>query len=766
MIKLFSRSTQWIVNQPLLTGLVLLVITTGAVIGHFNPELVTDLFKADPTEESSLVERSTASDDESEQQRPDVERMNLGGDAMLIVQADQIFTPDGIRAMRHIIDSLEESPLIQDVTWFDDIPLLNMFGLPKPLLPHPESSADAFLLAKEKALAHPLIKGNLLSEDCKTVVLMIDYDFLFVESDEQSITEPRRVAALAAEKFPEIPFEFFITGEVPIVTTMLETHDANNFFFQLIGYSVILLMAIILFRGLAAVFVVALALAMGVFWTLGFVNYFDMGGNPFNEVVLPVLISLVGLTDGVHLMVQIRKLRVAGEQPIDAARQGLGQVGMACALTSLTTAIGFGSLMLANHTYVQEFGFSCVIGVTLTFIAVITIIPLVSSSWIGKFVHVGHEKSLIDKNLNKISGLIDFVLPRRRWISVVAIVLTILLVGTSATLRPDERQSSQLPTRSEAAIGLNVLDEAMGGLEYGGVRINWSRKINSRSTEVMTVVGKVDQLLNAEPMLGHPMSMKSMVDSLPGDGNAEDRMSMLEILPPPLMRLFYEPEDRYASTLFRVRDLGISEYNPVFKRVHSGLEEIYSDHPEFNLYMTGEPVWRWENIYQIVIDLGVSLGTAVMIIFGVLALVYRSLRIGLISFVPNLFPLAVSGTFLVVTGQSLEIVVVCAFTVCLGIAVDDTIHFLTRYQEEKEKCDTEEEAIRNAFTGVGTALIMTTVVLVAGFSTVMFSDSRDHFIFASMGAITISAALFADLVFLPALLAQYANPKHVQESGS
>ena len=161
--------------------------------------------------------------------------------------------------------------------------------------------------------------------------------------------------------------------------------------------------------------------------------------------------------------------------------------------------------------------------------------------------------------------------------------------------------------------------------------------------------------------------------------------------------------------------------------------------------------------FQIVIDLATSLGTAVLIIFAVLAVVYKSLRIGLISLIPNLFPLAVSGLYLAVTGQALEIVTVCAFTVCLGIAVDDTIHFLTRYQEELEECADESVAIRKAFTGVGTALILTTIVLVTGFSTVLFSDSRDHYIFASMGMITLSAALFADLVFLPALLARFGS---------
>ena len=139
-----------------------------------------------------------------------------------------------------------------------------------------------------------------------------------------------------------------------------------------------------------------------------------------------------------------------------------------------------------------------------------------------------------------------------------------------------------------------------------------------------------------------------------------------------------------------------------------------------------------------------------------LTIVFRSLRLGLISIIPNMFPLVVTGSYLAAAGYNLEIVMVCNFTICLGIAVDDTIHFLTRYREEREQTEDEHTAIRKAFTGVGTALIMTTAVLVAGFSTVVLSESRNHRIFAMMGAITIAAALFGDLIFLPALLSKFA----------
>ncbi len=103
-------------------------------------------------------------------------------------------------------------------------------------------------------------------------------------------------------------------------------------------------------------------------------------------------------------------------------------------------------------------------------------------------------------------------------------------------------------------------------------------------------------------------------------------------------------------------------------------------------------------------------------------------------------------------GQPLELVSVLAFTVCLGIAVDDTIHFLTRYSSEMSQGFGNRESLRRSALGVGAAMTMTTVVLLAGFSTVLLSDSREHHIFALMGGSTIGMAIIGDLVFLPALL--------------
>ena len=766
MSRIFNRYSDWIVDRPWLTIVLIAIITAISSFGHFRPELVNEFIN--PPEEVQDSGSARPAEREEYAAPPDVNPFSVASaDAILVAESDHFFTPDGAKALRSIAEKLEQATYVRSVVWLDQVPILNIFGLPEPLLPKPTATQNRFDSAKKKAIANPLVCGQFLSEDAKTLLFLVNFDPFFVESDDDCIGGLSRMAKAAATEVTNLPMEFSTTGNFPLWLTFRAQNDADLFKYQLIGYGMIAVMALILFRGLNAVIIVAVAPALGVYWTLGLLPYFDVVGNPFTNVILPVLVSLVGLTDGVHLMVHIRKLRAAGHATRDAAREGVREVGLACALTSVTTAIGFGSLGFASHEVVREFGFCCVIGVICTFISVVTTIPLLCSSWLGRNVHKGLEKSLIDQNLTKISGIVDFILERTRTFSFLGIAVTLGLLVLSLLLKPDERRVESMPKNSEAVVALGKMDKAMGGLEIGTVQVGWKQEIASDDGEILEVVREVDDLLHTEPLIGHPLSIRNLIDALPGDGKPSSRMSMLELLPPPLKRAFYTPEHRNAKVIFRVQDIGIAKYGPAFDRIHEGVAKINEQHPQFevNLQSSGA-VGRWDNLFQIIRDLLKSLFSASFIIFVVLSIVYRSLRIGLISIIPNLFPLVLAAGFLVVTGQYLEMVSVCAFTVCLGIAVDDTIHFLTRYQEERRKTDDEHEAIRKAFTGVGTALIMTTVVLLAGFGTVLLSESREHRIFAWMGSITIGSALFGDMIFLPALLARFANAPKREEDAS
>jgi predicted RND superfamily exporter protein len=753
---LFARLADWIIDHRWTSFVVLLAWTALMAIGHYDPKLILP---------ATVVKPSVAPESSSPETPPPSvgSRVNpvrvSQGDVIVVVQSDAFFTPHGADAIRDAVAAIEALPQVKSVFWMDDAPPLNIFGLPEPILPGRNASAQRYKDAKARALGHPLVAGQLISRDAETLLLMVSIDWLFITADADATDALRDVATAAAEKYPDVSMQFRVTGEMPIRVSRSASTRSNERKYQVIGYSIALLIAFILFRGLSSVIIVALAPAMGVFWTLGMLHYLGLDDNPFNGVIVPVLLCMVGFTDGVHMMVQIRRHRAAGLSSADAAKLSIREVGLACWLTSLTTAIGFASLVLAHHEVVREFGYCCVLGVLLTFISVITVIPLACASPLGRRVHSGYGKNLIDKNLGRISFIIDFVLVRPRSVSIAATIVTLILVAISLQMRPDERLTSNLSSSSEPAAALAHADRVMGGLETAEVEILWPESMGAGDGAIGVVTEQVDTVIRGEPLLGNPLSIVNLIAALPGEGNTSERMSMLELLPPPLKQAYYVPQDRHSVVRFRLQDVGIATYDPVFARVEQRIAEIQAAHPDFEIVLQGSAVKRWKNLYRVIVDLALSLGTASFIIFFVLSIVYRSLRLGLISVVPNIFPLAMTGAMMWFFGQSLEIVSVCAFTVCLGIAVDDTIHFLTRYKEELTRGGDISAAIRRAFIGVGTALVMTTIVLIIGFATALLSDARDHRIFATMGMLTIGGALFADLFFLPALLVQFAKPK-------
>ena len=760
MSEWFERGTAWIANRPAVAFCLILLITAGAIGGYVDPSWAKRFWQTWIQPPDSTANEVSA--DGEVNPRPTAtggrrSAVSMSGDAVVVLETPDLFSQPGWLALQDIIQELEGLEYVASVRSLNSVPSMNLFGLADPIFPRGPASPERFERARERALAHPFIAGQMLSADGQTTLLTVAFDFLMVTSDEDCVRGLREAAERAAARHPQTFFNFTVTGRVPIILSSVQGQDSDRLKYQLIGYSIIVLMSVILFRGFAAVLIVTLASALGVCWTVGYSRYFDIDFNPLVNVILPVLVSLVGFTDGVHLMTTIRRIRARGANGREAAVQGLREVGLACALTSLTTAIGLGSLMLAEHRLVQEFGKCSVVGVLLTFVAVITCIPVACASPLGRTMHRGYDKSLIEQHLGRLSGVIDWVLAHKRVVSVLGIGLMAVLCGIASTLRPDQRVATTLPRSSEAALGMSKMDQALGGLELAQVDIAWDVAKAVDALDVANFIGEVDGLLRQEPLLGHPLSIRGIAAALAGSESSPDQLSLAALLPAGLRSTYYSPEDRTATVTFRVQDLGIAQYSEVFERVKAELEQLEERYPGFSATLGGGAVWRWENLYRIVIDLLVSLGTAIVIIFFVLGLAYRSLVIGLISIVPNLFPLAVAGVYLVWVGQALEIVTVCAFTVCLGIAVDDSIHFLTRYHEQLKSTGTHDpdRAIREAFTSVGTALIITTLVLVAGFASVFLADSRDHIIFASMGTITITAALFADLLILPAMLSWF-----------
>ncbi|MEL7336000.1 MAG: MMPL family transporter, partial [Planctomycetota bacterium] len=348
------------------------------------------------------------------------------GECIMVVRLRQptdagFFTGPNLSAVYRVVEKLRSMPQIDRVTWMRNVPDFNIFGLTGTSVPRPNASPRQMLAAQKRVLENPLMVGQLISPNGKTLLIHLQFDWFHVDSDAAVTDEIRDAANEAIAGVEGVSMQVQLTGSVPLHLMLVQQQHTNSLKYQLIGYSIMVIAALVLFRGFSAVVIVALSPAVGVFWTMGFLRFFDLQYNPFTDVIVPVLISLVGLTDAVHLMVEIRTQRSSGMSTQRAARIGIRRVGMACLLTSLTTAIGFVSLTTAHHESVQEFGWCCVMGVLLTFISVLTVTPLGCRSWLGRRLHVGMKNSMIDQQLKRLGPIVQWVIRHSRSMSMLAI---------------------------------------------------------------------------------------------------------------------------------------------------------------------------------------------------------------------------------------------------------------------------------------------------------------------------------------------------------
>jgi predicted RND superfamily exporter protein len=213
-----------------------------------------------------------------------------------------------------------------------------------------------------------------------------------------------------------------------------------------------------------------------------------------------------------------------------------------------------------------------------------------------------------------------------------------------------------------------------------------------------------------------------------------------------------DEDARMAIVRARVRDLGSRKLEGVYDRIDAGLAAIATDLPGWKFDLAGMSVVSARNIRQLVRDLGSSLLVEVAVIGSILAIAFRSPLAGIVSLIPNVFPLAVIGALLVALGKSLDPATVIVFNVCLGLAVDDTVHVLSALRRQRREGLSIGSAVRRAVAETGNAVVLGGLVLAIGFAAVTVSSVPALAGFGVLACAAVAAATVAELVFLPALL--------------
>lgn len=682
---------------------------------------------------------------------------------LVMLSSDNLFTPEALEVIENTSERLRE---IEGVTG-----VISLYDLRKPrrigrrtmflrIVPPPDADPERIEKARQEVMTHPMSQGQLISPDGKETLLILEVDPTF-RTTAQIGPIVEKIGRVIREATEGSTVTGMVTGVPAIRVEMARAMFRDQVIFNVAGPLVAMVIAFVVFRRVASVFIVLTGAGLGVIWTLGTLGLLGIPINPVNAVIAPLALT-IGLTDSVHMLMHIRDHRANGSSALEAAVESIRRVGFPSALTSLTSAVGFASLGIAKLHVLAEFGFCAALSVVLAFISVMTLVPLLGSSAIGRFIQL--PVSVNTKKANHVKWhtyLVTFVVDHK----VAFLLLSLLVTGgafhLAAQIEVDPRVANGMPTTGAARAAYTSIDEKFGGALPMAVVVHWDDVEAPTAANIYEAIHDAHNVLANEQVLGPPLSLVNFYQSLPEkDQTPTSMFRHLTKIPREQLNNVVDLEKRQAVVMARCRDAGGMPVYQMLNSVENKLQELESRHPGYHFEVPILAVTGIANSTFVIQDLAQSLLMAVPMTLGTLMLALKSFKVGIIALLPNVFPMVALAATIVATGQAITLTGAAVFVMCFGIAVDDTIHAMTSFNRRFHAGQSVREAVIDAYRELGDAVISTTIILIGGLSVVMLGQSYMTRSFGIVFCIGLFWAVLGDLIILPAAIACWPHRRN------
>jgi len=655
---------------------------------------------------------------------------------------------------------------------------------------------------RDQARAHPVFRNLLLSEDGRTTAVLMELEPPPSESgsggrppmgkadgleDDLGAFPPwsspgppafeagggdavRRVGDILKAR-PLEGLKVSLAGQ-PVIREALKRLTLRDI--KLFLWICLLIMALVLgfmFRTWAGVVlplsVVCLALA-STFGAMGLLGV--QIKHP--TTILPVFLLAVGVADSVHVLTLFYQGLRAGRSREEALVQAMGLSGLALILTSLTTAAGLLSFVFAEIAPVAALGAFAALGVGLALLFSLTLLPaLLALLPLPVRLRAPAPLNRFDRLLSWTASL---ALGRPRMMLAAALALTALALAGALNLRFSHDPLAWLRPDLPARRSTEELDRELKGT------VLFEVLIDSRQEDGLldpAFLGRLDRL--AERLRGQDLNQKkvakvlSLADPLkelhlalhqgrPGDYSlprsrklAAQELLLLESGGLLEGGRLLDSRRRQARLSVKVPWMDTLLYPPFMTRVETLARESLG--PEPGLVLTGEMAVLSRTLHAAIRSAAGSYLLALVSITVLMVIMIGDLKLGLLSLIPNLAPLLTTLGLMSWLGWPLDMSTMLVFSVAIGLAVDDTIHFFHHFKVNLDKTGRRELAVRETFRTIGRAMVTTSLSLALGFAVFALASLKNIRCFGLLTALAVILALLADLVLTPALLT-WINP--------
>ena len=617
------------------------------------------------------------------------------------------------------------------------------------------------------ALAEPLLLNRLITDKSNITGVNVT-----INRPQKAITETPEVVAFAREirdriqkKYPKI--NIYLTGVLLMDNAFNEAGEGDMKSLVPLMYGIVLVIIAFSIRTFWGTLATTLIMGFSILTGMGLAGWSGILLTPISANA-PTIILTLAVADSIHVLVTLFYEMRHGKPKYDAIRESLRVNHQPVFITSVTTAIGFLSLNFSDSPPFRDLGNIVAMGVMSAYIYSVFFLPAIMAVFplrvkVDSFSHNG----LIDK-------LSDWVINNRNSLFWSMMIIIIVLSAKIPQIQIDEKFNEYFDTRYQFRGDNDYVIEHLTGFESIEYSLNAG---NSGGVSNPVYLKKVDEFAQWYRQQSGVMyvgtltdTMKRLNKNMHGDDETYYRLPeerdlsaqyllLYELSLPFGLDLNNQINIDKSSTRFTAILESVSTQHALAleKRAQKWLRE--NAPPEMASH-GASPLIMFSHIAKRNID-SMMIGNtlALLLISAILIAVLRSFKLGLISTVPNLVPMFMTfGLWAWVVGE-IGLAVSVVAPVALGIIVDDTVHFLSKFRRARvELGKTTEEAIRYSFHTVGPALFLTSLILVCGFLVLTFSGFRMNVQLGYMTTISIIFALLADFLFLPTLIMKLSNP--------
>ncbi|WP_159654546.1 efflux RND transporter permease subunit [Vibrio atypicus] len=630
---------------------------------------------------------------------------------------------------------------------------------------------------RQIALSEPVVKHSLISEKGDVTVINITVQLPQLDETAEAMQVVESANQLI-EKYQALypTMEFHKAGIIAMNYAFMVAAQDDSSTLVPTMLLVILVFLTVMLRSFLSVIATLVVIIGSVAATMGLSGWAGMFLSTAT-VNIPTLVMTLAVADCVHVIATMRQNMKKGHTKQYSIDQSVTINFMPILITSVTTAIGFLMMNMSDSPVLRDFGNLAALGVMIACFLSVSLLPaLLRLLPIKVYVASAEEENSSDI-MDKLG---DWVVRNRKAL----LPISALVIAVSASLLPlnkiNDESVKYFDSRSEFRRAADFMEERISGMTNISIAIKTNESQGIADPTFLQAVSDFSQWLRDQPEADHVATLSDVYKRLNKNMHGDDQNYYKLPLDRELAAqylLLYEMSLPYGLDLnnqinvdkssikmvVTIDNLGSVELVDFENRVyewfatHAPQYQVVASSPSLMFAHIGET-----NMASMLSTLPITL----ILISALMIFALRSMRLGLISVVPNMAPAIIGfGLWAVFSGEinlGLSVVV----TLTLGIVVDDSVHFLSKYQRARLQGQSAEEAVRYAFHTVGRALWITTVVLVAGFSVLAMSSFRLNADMGQLSALVIFIALVVDFVFLPALLMRFDTASYEQADSS